>query len=195
MSVKANKDKDSILADTKELLKILIPAIQTMPKIERIDGAAIDMKRAAFDMILHALSLIPKLRERFAAKGIRLNSRKFYDQPCEHGLEFLGSHIRPNRLHLNNKTFERGLQRIADLNKIKDNERYIDAFVCSINSYTGMLKNRTDYRKLITFIQQIDNSWWVYTYWNCQRQCVSVYKKYCESERLNRKYKLHLKLN
>jgi hypothetical protein len=30
MSVKANKDKDSILADAKELLKILIPAIQTM---------------------------------------------------------------------------------------------------------------------------------------------------------------------
>jgi len=53
MSVKANKDKDSILADAKELLKILIPAIQTMPKIERIDGAAIDMKRAAFDMIHH----------------------------------------------------------------------------------------------------------------------------------------------
>jgi hypothetical protein len=143
----------------------------------------------------YALSLIPKLRERFAAKGIRLNSRKFYDQPCTHGLEFLGSHIRPNRLHLNNKTYERGLQRIADLNKIKDKERYIDTFVCSVNSYTGMLKNRTDYRKLMTLIQQVDDSWWVYTYWNRQRQCVSVYQKYCERERLNRKYKLHLKLN
>lgn len=32
MSVKASKDKSSILADVKELLKILIPAIQTMPK-------------------------------------------------------------------------------------------------------------------------------------------------------------------
>ena len=53
MSVKASKDKDSILADVKELLKILIPAIQTMPKIERHDGAAQDMKRAAFDMIHH----------------------------------------------------------------------------------------------------------------------------------------------
>lgn len=53
MSVKANRDKDSILADTKELLKILLPAIQTMPKIERIDGAAVEMKRAAFDMIHH----------------------------------------------------------------------------------------------------------------------------------------------
>ena len=143
----------------------------------------------------YALSLIPKLRERFAAKGIRLNSRKFYDQPCTHGLEFLGSHIRPNRLHLNNKTCERGLKRIADLNKIKDKERYIDAFVCSVNSYTGMLKNRTDYKRLVAFIQEIDDSWWKYTYWNLRHQCVAAYPRYSERERLNRKYKLHLKLN
>ena len=143
----------------------------------------------------YALSLIPELRKRFAAKGIRLNNRKFYDQPCTHGLEFLGSHIRPNRLHLNNKTFERGLQRIADLNKIKDKERYVDTFICSINSYTGMLKNRTDYQRMMKLIQHVDSSWWQYTYWNRQRQCVSVYQKYCERERLNRKYHLHLKLN
>ena len=143
----------------------------------------------------YSLSLIPELRKRFAAKGIRLNNRKFYDQPCTHGLEFLGSHIRPNRLHLNNKTFERGLQRIADLNKIKDKERYVDTFICSINSYTGMLKNRTDYQRMMKLVQYVDSSWWQYTYWNRQRQCVSVYQKYCERERLNRKYHLHLKLN
>ena len=143
----------------------------------------------------YALSLIPELRKRFAAKGIRLNSRKFYDQPCTHGLEFLGSHIRPNRLHLNNKTFERGLQRIADLNKIKDKECYVDTFICSINSYTGMLKNRTDYQRMMKLIQHVDSSWWEYTYWNRQRQCVSVYQKYCELERLNRKYHLRLKPN
>ena len=143
----------------------------------------------------YALSLIPELRKRFAAKGIRLNNRKFYDQPCTHGLEFLGSHIRPNRLHLNNKTFERGLQRIADLNKIKDKERYVDTFICSINSYTGMLKNRTDYQRMMKLVQHVDSSWWQYAYWNRQRQCVSVYQKYCERERLNRKYHLHLKLN
>lgn len=143
----------------------------------------------------YALSLIPELSRRFEAKGIRLNSRKFYDQPCEHGLEFLGSHIRPNRLHLNNKTYERGLQRVEELNKIKDKERYVDTFICSINSYTGMLKNRTDYQRMIKLIQCVDSSWWTYAYWNRQRQCVSVYQKYCERERLNKKYKLHLKMN
>jgi ATP-dependent protease Clp ATPase subunit len=38
---KAHNDKDSILADTKNLLFILHPAVQRMPKIERIEGAPV----------------------------------------------------------------------------------------------------------------------------------------------------------
>lgn len=48
---KANNDKDSILADAKELLKVLYPAIQRMPKIERIEGAPVEMRRAAVNII------------------------------------------------------------------------------------------------------------------------------------------------
>ena len=43
---KAHNDKDSILADAKNLLYILHPAIQRMPKIDRIEGAPVEMKRA-----------------------------------------------------------------------------------------------------------------------------------------------------
>ena len=50
---KAKNDKDSILADTKNLLFILRPAIQRMPKIDRIEGAPVDMKRAAQNIIRH----------------------------------------------------------------------------------------------------------------------------------------------
>ena len=50
---KAHNDKDSILADAKNLLYILYPAIQRMPKIERIEGAPVEMKRAAQNIIRH----------------------------------------------------------------------------------------------------------------------------------------------
>lgn len=50
---KAKRDKSSILADTKNLLGVLLPAIQRMPKIDRIEGAPVEMKRAAFDVIRH----------------------------------------------------------------------------------------------------------------------------------------------
>ena len=48
---KAKRDKDSILADTKNLLCILHPAIQLMPKIERMEGAPQEMKRACYNII------------------------------------------------------------------------------------------------------------------------------------------------
>ena len=50
---KAHNDKDSILADAKNLLYILYPAIQRMPKIERIEGAPVEMKRAVQNIVRH----------------------------------------------------------------------------------------------------------------------------------------------
>ena len=48
---KAKNDKGSILADAKNLLYILRPAIQRMPKIDRIEGAPVEMKRAVQNII------------------------------------------------------------------------------------------------------------------------------------------------
>ena len=41
----------SIPAETKQLLRHLIPAIQHMPKIDRIDGVGAEMKRAAWGIL------------------------------------------------------------------------------------------------------------------------------------------------
>lgn len=52
-SNKAKRDKGAILADTKNLLSILHVALQHMPKIERIEGAPCELKRACYDLIRH----------------------------------------------------------------------------------------------------------------------------------------------
>lgn len=52
-SNKAKRDKGSILADTKNLLCILHPALQHMPKIERIEGGPCEMKKACYNLIGH----------------------------------------------------------------------------------------------------------------------------------------------
>lgn len=52
-SNKANRDKGSILADVKNLLYVLHPALQRMPKIERIEGAPHEMKTACYSLIRH----------------------------------------------------------------------------------------------------------------------------------------------
>ena len=92
----------------------------------------------------YALAQIGVLRQKLAAKGVRLNERKFYDQPHGHGVEFLGSHIRPNRIHLNDKTYAQSLQRVRELNRIADKESNIDALRCSMGESFGLLKMRTD---------------------------------------------------
>lgn len=48
---KAKRDKSSILADAKNLLYVLYGCIQRMPKIERIEGAPVEMKRAATNIV------------------------------------------------------------------------------------------------------------------------------------------------
>lgn len=47
------RDKDSILVDVKQLIKLYHPVYQRMPKIERIDGCAREFKTACYDMVRH----------------------------------------------------------------------------------------------------------------------------------------------
>ena len=139
----------------------------------------------------YLLSLLPELRRRLSVKNVRLNERKFYDQPAVHGCEFLGSHIRPNRIHLNNKTYGNATKSIMQKNAplYKD----IDSMVCTFNSYSGLLKNRTDYKRLISLRDRLTDDWWRILEWNQEKKCLSYREGFTEKERLNRKYKLNLK--
>lgn len=142
----------------------------------------------------YALSLLPQLRERLKAKGVRMNDRKFYDQPYQHGLEFLGTHVRPWALHLNDVTYGRGIDRIREYNAILDEDKpfHLDRFISTVNSYTGMLKNRTDFRRCLQLRDTIADAWWQWLDWDYRRLCVVSKPEHGFRQRLNRKY--HLKL-
>ncbi len=143
----------------------------------------------------YALSLFPELRRRLAAKGIRLNEHKFYDQPYYRGFEFLGSHIKLNRVHLNNKTYGRARMRIGELNALPSKLAYIDHFVQTMNSYIGLLKNRTDYKRMLALVDMADAGWWTMCEWNDEKKCVAYRPGYKPNERLVTKYHLKLKRN
>lgn len=141
----------------------------------------------------YALTLFPELRRRLAAKGVRMNERKFYDQPYWHGLEFLGSHIKPRRVHLNNDTYGRAVSRVEEFNRVADKYHSIDAFVSSFNSYTGLLKNRTDFKRMMWLRDSVCPDWWTMCGWDGRRQCVTCLPGYTLRDRLNRQYNLHIK--
>ena len=140
----------------------------------------------------YVLSLIPVLRRRLAAKGVRLNEKKFYDQPSQRGLEFLGSHIRNNRLHLNDCTYQRGMERLQWFNSLPSCEKLsnLEGFLSSINSYFGQLKNRTDHNRLMTMLQSVDADLWRYCRYNPRRQCIVANESFDHRNLINNKYHL-----
>ena len=140
----------------------------------------------------YALSLIPVLRRRFAVKGVRLNEKKFYDQPSQHGLEFLGSHIRNNRLHLNECTYWRGMERLRWFNGLSPDGKYLllENFLSSVNSYFGLLKTRTDHKRLLALLQVINLEWWRYCHYSPRRQCIVANESYSHRSLINSKHHL-----
>lgn len=85
-----------------------------------------------------ALAQLPELRRRLAGIGIALHPTKFYCQPGEHGVEFLGYRVLPGRIHLNRKIVNRALH--VAVSRERGRRNYMDA----INSYLGMIKGTSD---------------------------------------------------
>lgn len=86
------------------------------------------------------LAMMPAIRKMCAELDITLHPRKFYCQPVEHGLEFLGYHILPGRVHISRRIVNRALE--VARNKERGGRNYMD----SINSYLGMIKGTSDLR-------------------------------------------------
>lgn len=84
------------------------------------------------------LAMIPEIRQRLLDIGITLHPSKFYCQPAEHGVEFLGYRILPDRIHLKMRTIKRAL------GVAKSNERGKKNYLDAINSYLGMIKATSD---------------------------------------------------
>lgn len=87
------------------------------------------------------LSMLPVIRKMCSELDITMHPNKFYCQPYQHGLEFLGYHIAPGRVHLNRRIVNRAFQ--AARGRERGNRNYID----SINSYLGMIKGTSDLDK------------------------------------------------
>ena len=96
------------------------------------------------------LAMIPALRKKLAGIGITLHPKKFYCQPCEHGVEFLGYHILPGRIHMKDKTVRRAFAVARSRERGKRN--YVDA----INSYLGMIKATSDIGKARELLDAVE---------------------------------------
>ncbi len=96
-----------------------------------------------------ALVMMNDIRRLCASLEITMHPGKFYCQPYQHGLEFLGYHIAPHRVHLNRRTVSRAF------NAAKDHASSLERYINSMNSYLGMIKGTSDIYKAKELLDSI----------------------------------------
>lgn len=138
------------------------------------------------------LVLLPKIREMHEKIGLNLNEKKFYCQPTNHGFEFLGSIIHHGRIYLKNRTINKCKNKIKKLNKIKHKEKILHKFESTINSYLGLLKNRTEYNNIVKIINLIDDSWWKFFIYDNKKFKINHREYYTDKYLLIKEYNIKL---
>jgi len=84
--------------------------------------------------------------------GLTLHPRKVYMQPAAHGFQFLGAVIKPGRIYATSRikgNFYASIQRynsLINLQNGKISKQQLQAFICSVNSYMGLLIHYCTFR-------------------------------------------------
>ena len=115
-------------------------------------------------------SLLPTIADFLKNKlQLTLHPKKIYLQHYTKGVQFLGTVIKPNRIYIANRTkgnFYNAIQKQNE--KVKQHKPDKEAqaiFLCSMNSYLGIMKHYKTYnlRKKMLF-KNLSAWWWNYVY-------------------------------
>ena len=100
---------------------------------------------------------------------LSLHPKKIYFQHYTKGVNYLGVIIKPYRINVANRTKHNFYITIEEMNLIardhKPNKQDKDKFLCSMNSYLGIMKHFDTYylRKRI-LLENLSGWWWNYVY-------------------------------
>lgn len=115
----------------------------------------------------HLKSLIPILEDFLKTKlKLSLHPRKTYLQHYSKGVNFLGVIIKPNRIYMGKRTKGNFYDAITKHNLIaskgKPSKEEQAAFLCSMNSYLGIMKHYDTYKLRRKMLKKHVSIWW----WN-----------------------------
>lgn len=110
-------------------------------------------------------SLVPIIRKFMnEALHLKLHPRKVYLQHYDKGVRYLGIIVKPYRKYIVNRTFGNMYDRILTLNDIvkynPPTKEYKRLFVSSLNSYLGIMRHYSTYKKCHVLINTFLSIWW-----------------------------------
>ena len=132
---------------------------------------------------------MPELRRRLGELGAHINEHKFYCQHYTKGVEWLGVHIKMDRIYVNERIIRRAKLRVRQLNRCAD-ARHIEAMAASVNSYLGICKNMNGFSRAIEVVGLLSPKWTEYTELNRYRVCIQPKRDYTQRNMIIKQFNL-----
>lgn len=134
------------------------------------------------------LASIPKIREYLANIGITLHPRKIELQSVYKGIKFTGMVVKRDRIYASNRMVSNFKQLVHHMNTLPDNYTIeeLQHYVCSINSYLGLMKHCDSYAIRKSIMLEMDLRFYKHLYIKGHYECVRIKNKY-KRDVINRK--------
>jgi hypothetical protein len=123
------------------------------------------------------LTAIPRIREKLAEYGLKLNESKTYIQHYSKGIRFIGAMVKPGRTYALNKTIGSMTTRVLALNHA-ENLSEIELCVQSLNSYLGFLRQYDEYAVRRKILSMIDSRLYKYIHIKGHYESITIKRKY-----------------
>lgn len=121
--------------------------------------------------------------------GLELHPKKIYLQPVRHGVRYLGTIIKPDRMYAGNRTIGNATELVLEFNEIGDKLKYIEPFAQRYNSYMGYLIHRQSYGIRWKIWGLLDEDAKQYVYVTKRLSVMKVREQYKEINKLKTIYR------
>lgn len=132
---------------------------------------------------------MPELRRRLKQLGARLNESKFYCQHWSKGVEWIGCHIKADRIYPNRRIIRRGISKARSLNRHISASR-VEHLLASINSYLGVCKNANGLNQAVRIVRALSLKWSMFITFNRKRVCLQALPNYTLRNQIISKFNL-----
>ena len=134
------------------------------------------------------LASIPKIRKYLTNIGVTLHPRKIELQSVYKGIKFTGMVVKRDRIYASNRMVSNFKQLVQHMNTLPDNYTIEDLqhYVCSINSYLGLMKHCDSYDIRKSIVLEMDLRFYEHLYIKGHYECVCIKNKY-KRDVINRK--------
>ena len=163
---------------------------------EWIQSVGITFERFVDDMVFVVQNktaflayVIPELRRRLLPLGAKLNEFKFYCQHYTKGVEWIGCHIKMDRIYPNSRIMRRAKMKVGVLNRHVCMGK-IEKILSTMNSYFGICKNTNGYNQAMDLVRRVSEGWQRFVTFDQHRVCLQALPEYSHRNRIIKQFNL-----